>query len=584
MLKIQKMIDKIREGYLKKAYSEMNWFFGIFSSYIRTIVFNLVLLLISTGISLSITLQSKTLVDGLIVQEWGSVVCIAAYYVGIGSINVILSMLTQRVSAKVNAGIRTELSVKTYNRILKADWESVIQYHSGDLMTRLQEDISTVSESATGWISNMIVKLLQIIVSFAIIVYYDPSMLVIIIIVAPAILLGSRVFLGKTYHSNNKQRIAMSEIMSLYKDSFQNLQAVKSFCLADYFNGKMQNLQDKRQQLDLEVNQYSIASWGVMYVSGQITALICLGWAVYHVYKGVITLGTMTLLVMLAINLASVFKSFIQLLPTAVRTISSLERIRGILELPGEKIEDRDEYRRMREEALETGCTLNIRNMSFHYRASASVFSDVFVHASSGEVIAFVGPSGEGKTTMLRILLGIVRADGEFTLQTKSYCLPVAPDSRIMMAYVPQGNTILNGTIAENMRMLRPEATDEDIVEALQEACAYDFVKKLPGGIYYTIGESGIGLSEGQNQRLAIARALMCRAPILLLDEATSALDVATERKVLSNLMKGTQKRMCILTTHRPTVLSMCDRVYRIAGHHVQKIGETEVQKLMNEF
>ena len=185
---------------------------------------------------------------------------------------------------------------------------------------------------------------------------------------------------------------------------------------------------------------------------------------------------------------------------------------------------------------------------------------------------------------MLRILLGIVKAQGTIRLSTEGMSLPISTAARRLMAYVPQGNTMMNGTIAENLRMLKPDATEEEIVEALEEACAYEFVRKLPDGIHHNIGESGIGFSEGQNQRLAIARALMCRTPILLLDEATSALDVATERKVLANLMKGQKKRTCILTTHRPSVLTMCDRIYRIASEKVLEIGDDEIREIMNEF
>ena len=162
--------------------------------------------------------------------------------------------------------------------------------------------------------------------------------------------------------------------------------------------------------------------------------------------------------------------------------------------------------------------------------------------------------------------------------------MPITTASRKLMAYVPQGNTMLNGTIADNLRMLKPDATDEEIIQALKEACAYEFVELLPEGIHQKIGESGLGFSEGQNQRLAIARALMCRTPILLLDEATSALDVATERRVLASLMKGWRQRTCILTTHRPSVLNMCDRVYRIANKEIKEVGDTEIQKIMDEF
>ena len=423
-----------------------------------------------------------------------------------------------------------------------------------------------------------------ILISAAVIIYYDFSMLFVILLVAPIILIGSRIFLGKMYKSNMKQRQIASDVMSLYKESFQHLQSIKSFGLLQYFEEKMNTRQAARQEIDLEVNKYSIASWSVMYVSGQIAAVICLGWAVFHVYQEKISLGTMTLLIALAGTIASSFKSFIQLIPTAVATISSAERIRTITNLPEEVIERAEEYDVMYRRSMEKGICLKISHMNFHYKNGKQVFDNVTCQVKTGEIVAFVGPSGEGKTTMLRILLGIVKAQGNVSLSTEGITLPISPAARRLMAYVPQGNTMMNGTIAENLRMLKPDATDEEIIKALKEACAYEFVKKLQNGIYHNLGESGIGFSEGQNQRLAIARALMCQTPILLLDEATSALDVATERKVLASLIKGQNKRICILTTHRPSVLSMCDRVYRIASQKVREIGTDEIRQIMNEF
>lgn len=186
---------------------------------------------------------------------------------------------------------------------------------------------------------------------------------------------------------------------------------------------------------------------------------------------------------------------------------------------------------------------------------------------------------------MLRLILGLITQQaGETKICVGENEMKMNAATRKFISYVPQGNTILNGTIAENMRITCPEATDEEIIAALKGACAYEFVSALPDGINHNVGESGIGFSEGQNQRLSIARALMNPSPILLLDEATSALDVATERKVLSNLVNHENIRTCILTTHRPTVLTMCDKVYRIADKKVREIGEEEITKLMNEF
>ena len=187
---------------------------------------------------------------------------------------------------------------------------------------------------------------------------------------------------------------------------------------------------------------------------------------------------------------------------------------------------------------------------------------------------------------MMRILLGLTNLkSGKATLKDENGLnCDISASSRKLMAYVPQEKTMFSGTIAENMRMVKIDATDEEIINALEEACAYDFVKKLPEGIYSSIGERGLGFSEGQNQRLSIARALLRNSPILLLDEATSALDVDTERRVLKNIMESNKKRTCIVTTHRPSVLNMCDRVYRIYQSRVDLVEESEVEKMAVDF
>ena len=224
--------------------------------------------------------------------------------------------------------------------------------------------------------------------------------------------------------------------------------------------------------------------------------------------------------------------------------------------------------------------------VDFSYTEDKRVITSSCFRAAPGEIVALVGPSGEGKTTMIRLILGLVHPD------TGTACLracdgtevPVNADSRGLFSYVPQGNAILSGTVAENLRMVREDATDEEIVEALKIACAWDFVSKLPEGINSKVGERGRGLSEGQAQRLAIARAVLRDAPVLLLDEATSALDVATERQVLRNIVKQRPNKTCIVTTHRPTVLNLCQRVYRVMETHVTELSEEESGRMSMDF
>ena len=189
-------------------------------------------------------------------------------------------------------------------------------------------------------------------------------------------------------------------------------------------------------------------------------------------------------------------------------------------------------------------------------------------------MIAIVGPSGSGKTTLFRILLALLRpTGGTAELISGELRVPLSPATRSLFSYVPQDNVIFSGTIADTLRLVRPSATDEEIYAALEVACADSFVKALPKGIYSTLQERGSSLSVGQNQRLAIARAVLADAPILLLDEVTSALDMETEQQVLQNIA-ALPNKTCIISTHRPSVLSLCDRIYRIRDAHLTPLSK----------
>ena len=220
------------------------------------------------------------------------------------------------------------------------------------------------------------------------------------------------------------------------------------------------------------------------------------------------------------------------------------------------------------------GITIELKEVNIHYKDGENVIHRGDFIANAGEITAVVGPSGEGKTTLIRVLLGLLHPmEGRAELKNaEGIKCRLSAGTREFFSYVPQGNTIFAGSIAENMRMVKEDATDEEIREVLEMACAYDFVKKLPKGMETVVGEKGSGLSEGQAQRLAIARALLKNAPVLILDEATSALDIDTEERVLKNIMKKEKGRTCVVTTHRPSVLSVSDHIYEIRESHLKKL------------
>lgn len=277
--------------------------------------------------------------------------------------------------------------------------------------------------------------------------------------------------------------------------------------------------------------------------------------------------------------MSNAFNSIVSIIPSFLTSSVSAHRIKELAELP------KEEHIAADEEKLHT-LSVRMNDVDFSYVPDIPVLQHVDFKADPGEIVALVGPSGQGKTTMIRLILGLVTPQsGTAGILTESGdFIPGNADVRKYFSYVPQGNTILSGTIAENMRMVKEDATDEEIIESLKTACAWEFVEKLPEGINNPVGERGRGLSEGQAQRIAIARALLRNAPVLLLDEATSALDVATERSVLRNIMLDHAERTCIVTTHRPSVLNMCRRVYGVMDKEVREMSEEESSRMAMDF
>jgi len=336
----------------------------------------------------------------------------------------------------------------------------------------------------------------------------------------------------------------------------------------------------------MEFSRKSIWTSIILGMVGLLVSYSSYGWGIYRVWSGVISYGTMTMFLSLSGTLTGAVNTLASMVPSAITLTTSAGRLMDILEMPQEDYSQLEPARTFLEAHRQEGFSLFIRDVEYSYHTGASVFRGASFQGHPHEVIGLVGPSGEGKTTMLRILLSLLppKAGNAEITATDGSTIPLSPATRQFFSYVPQGNTMLSGTIAENMRNVKPDATDDEIIDALKLACAYDFVRKLKNGIHSEIKERGGGFSEGQAQRLAIARALLRKSPILLLDEASSALDVATERQVLKNIMTDTYPRLCIVTTHRPTVLTLCNRVYAIQNQKCRVLTTEEVHQMIQDF
>lgn len=583
---IKKVIRKIKEGMLQEMYEETKWMYTYAKKYKFQIVFYIFLGVLTTVMGLASSVGSKYLIDAVTGQDSGNIALIALFIVAMGLFSIGINAITTMISARINIKVNNEIQAEVFDKILVADWISMKEFHSGDLLNRLNGDVNTVASSILSWIPSLITRSAQFFGILAIILYYDPTMAVIALGSAPVMLIVSKTLMKKMRDYNKRMRQVSSDVMSFNEESFQNIQSIKAFDLVGLFSKRLRDVQQNYKDVFLDYNKFSVYTSSFMSVVGMFVAYACFGWGVYRLWTGHITFGTMTLFVQLSGQLSSSFKSIVSLVPSAISATTSAGRIMEFFKIKDESELEDDKAKLIQNNTQGKGLSVVLDDVEFSYNKNKTVFQHADIVANPGEIVALVGPSGEGKTTMIRLLLGLINTkSGNASIRDiNGVSCKISSATRRFFAYVPQGNTIFSGTIAENMRMVKQDATDAEIVEALKAACAYDFVNKLPDGINSKVGERGSGFSEGQAQRLSIARALLRKSPILLLDEATSALDVFTERQVLRNIMNMGYARTCIVTTHRPSVLTMCDKVYKIDSGVVCDIDEKEVNMLIRDF
>lgn len=580
-----KIVRGIRNGKMREYTEEILWIFQFSVRYRWQIIWYIAVGILSTGMGLGSSVVSKYMIDTVTGYHSSQLALAASLYVGMKVAQIVANMLTDYISAGISIRVEQEIRANVFERIMQADWQALAEFHSGDILNRVNSDVSTVSSSVLSLVPDAITRSIQFVGALGIILYYDPPLAVLSLLSAPVTLLVSKTLMRNMRRFNKKLRESSSRMMSFHEESFQNIQFIKSFGLTRQYGEKLKDVQKDYRDCTMEYKRFSIKTTAMMSFVGMAVSTLCFGWGIYRLWTGRITYGTMTLFLQMSSTLAASFSQLVNLVPSAISAATCAGRIMELTELPKENSEEEQQARRLTEAARTEGILLEADHIDFSYDYSQLILRQACLQVKSGEVIALVGPSGEGKTTMLRILLGLVNVQsGEVHACAGNESMALSASTRCLFSYVPQGNTMFSGTVADNLRMVKPDATDEELCTVLKDACAYEFIEKLPDGIYSKIKERGGGFSEGQSQRLAIARALLCPAPVMLLDEATSALDVATERRVLRNIMNSEQNKACIVTTHRPSVLGICSRVYRISNREVTLAAQQEIDELIRNF
>ena len=577
------LIGRWKDGTFSEIIDDWKWIFSYSKKYKGAILFYTLLGIFSTSMGLVSSVASKYMIDIITGYQTDKLWIMIVITVGSAIFSLAFSNIIGRISTKLSIYINNDIQADIFDKIIDADWLEINKYSNGDVLNRFNSDVSTVSGNAISWLPSIVIAIYNFVATFIVIWHYDKIMSLLAFASAPVMLLMSKFLITKQREYAKKVKEMSSQLMTFEVETLYNFDTIKSFGISDLYGKKMRMWQSRFKDVSLEYNMFSIKTGIFISIMGMIVQYAAFGYCLFRLWTHDITYGTMTLFLQQRGNLNSAFNSVISIIPAFLNSSISAHRIRELAQLPKEvHIPESNELDRL----AEAGFEVRMRDVDFSYVEGTRVITESSFHAHPGEIVALVGPSGEGKTTMIRLILGLIRPEkGQAVMiGADGREVPMNAETRHLFAYVPQGNTILSSTIAENMRMVKEDATDEEIIEALKVSCAWDFVEKMPDTIQSKIGERGRGFSEGQAQRIAIARAVLRDAPILLLDEATSALDVTTERRVLRNIISQKPNKTCIVTTHRPSVLNMCQRVYRVMETKVTELSEEEAGKMAIDF
>lgn len=572
---VQLVKNKMDDGTLSDFIDDWKWIFNFSRKYKWSIVFYTILGIASSSFGLASSVLGKYLVDIVTGYRTDRLAFLIFAMIFSMAFRVLLSSLVKRCSAKLEIYVNNDIQAYIYDGILEADWYELGRYASGDLLNRFNSDVRTVAANAVSWLPNVLIALYTFAATFAVLFYYDHFMALIALLSTPFLLLTGRFIMRKNREYRTKVLQLNSQMMTFEAETFYNIDTIKSFAVGDQFGRKMRGLQGNYREANLDYNLFSIKTNILTSSLSAGVYFIAFGYCLFRLWTNSITYGTMSLFLSQQSSLSGSFATLAAIFPGMLNSSISAHRVREIAQLPREK---RTEGELFPDEAAKKGFEVRMTGVDFGYAGQPDVIRNSDLVAGPGEIIALVGPSGEGKTTIIRLILGLIHPQrGNVTLTDfRGKQLETGMDTRRYFSYVPQGNSLLSGTVAENLRVGKEDATDEEIEEALKTACAWDFVSSLDGGIHAVLGERGKGVSEGQAQRIAIARAALRDAPVLILDEATSALDVETEHQVLGNLIRQHPNRTCIVATHRPAVRRLCRRVYRVVDGKTEQMDPAE--------
>lgn len=459
-------------------------------------------------------------------------------------------------------GIRAQnrMQQRMLDRILRSRWHGKEHFHSGDVLNRLEFDVANVVDFLTQTIPSTLSVFAMFVGAFCYLFVMDAVLALITVAIIPVFVGLSKLYVNRMRKLTKDVRAEDSRVQSTLQETIQHRMLIKTLESETMMVNRLEQTQGVLRHKVVKRTVFSVFSNTILNIGFALGYLVAFLWAAVRMAANSLSFGGMTAFLQLVNRIQSPARSLTRLVPAFVSVFTAAERLMELEETPldeqGEPV------------ALESPCGIRLEHVGYAYEDGQDVLRDLSFDFKPGTCTAVLGETGAGKTTLIRLILGLVKPkDGKAEIYSGVYSnvtntVPLSPLTRCNLAYVPQGNTLLSGTVRDNLRLGRLSATDEEMCEALRMSCA-EFLFDTPDGLDTICGEQGSGLSEGQAQRIAIARALLRDCPVLLLDEATSALDPDTERQLLGNILSD-KKRTIIFITHRLAVKDYCDQTLTI--------------------
>ncbi len=547
---------------IENKYASIKWI----SKNIRGSILSVVILsLISVFVSyfaVQFALVSKDLLDYAVNGEKGMLSKSVIELVILVLIQLTLHIVSTVLSISADGRIRNRLQKNLFSSLLYKDWSQLKGYHSGEYLNRLNGDIACIGSTLITLLPSVIALVSKLVLSFFELYRLDSDFALIFLIIGPVVMIIARIYSTKMKPLHKKCLETQGETHSFMLEALRNILVVKSFGAHERITGIVGNIQEKFYRLIMKRGYISLVARILFFVFITIGYYFSVVWCAYKISIGIMTVGTFAAIVQLVGQVQAPFKELAGVLPKYYAFIASVERVEEIENLIDEKeAVSREEADRIYGSMSE----IKAENMSFSYE-NENIFDSASFTIEKNTLVAISGRSGIGKSTLLKIILGIIHPEeGSVTAVVDGKELEVDSSLRSLFAYVPQGNMILSGTIRDNITFLNSDISDEDVVSAAKTACIWDAICDMPAGLDTVLGEGGSGLSEGQIQRIAVARAVCSKAPVLLLDEATSALDEATERNMLENII-ALKNRTCIIISHKDCAFEKCDKMLTISS------------------